>query len=333
MPIHDTLHRRTLLQGGAALLAGLASPAAVYAQTQAQTTPAVVKLIVGFPPGGSGDLFARIMAEKLHTELGMPVVVENRAGGGGLTAVAAFQRAPADGYTLRMHTGSTAISAPISRKVPPYNPVDDFAWVALLSNAPFLFAVHAGLPVTDLKSLVAYAKAQGGKLSYGHAGLGTTVHMAAELFKDRAGIAVTDIPYAGSGPALTDTIGGNVAFIVETYGTLIQHHKAGRVRIIGALAESRLPELPEVGTAREIGLDVVAGTCNLIAAPLGTPPERQAVIAAAVARVTARPEMQQQLAALGIHPVLNSNPQLAKAFVAQEVARWTPLVKKLGIAL
>ncbi len=329
MPTHDSLHRRRLLQSSAALIASLAAPSAL----RAQTAPSTVKLIVGFPPGGSGDLFARIMAEKLQAELAMPVVVENRAGAGGLTAVAAFQRAPADGYTLMMHTGSTAISAPISRKVAPYNPVDDFAWVALLSNAPFLIAVNAALPITDLKGLVAYAKAQGGKLSYGHAGLGTTVHLAAELFKDRAHITVTDIPYAGSGPALTDTIGGNVAFIVETYGTLIPHHKSGRLRIVGALAEARLPEMPEIGTAREIGLDVVAGTCNLIAAPLGTPPERLALVAAAVARVTARPEMQQQLSALGIQLVQGGNPQEAKAFVAREVARWTPLVKKLGIAL
>ena len=323
------MHHHHPITRRAVLLASLAA----LPSARAQTAPNVVKLIVGFPPGGSGDLFARILADKLQQELQTTVVVDNRAGGGGLTAVAAFQRAPADGYTLMMHTGSTAISAPISRKVAPYNPLEDFAWVALLSNAPFLIAVNPALPITDLKSLVAYAKAQGGKMSYGHAGLGTTVHLAAELFKDRAGIAVSDIPYAGSGPALNDTIGGNVAFIVETYGTLIQQHKAGRVRIVGALAEARLPELPDVGTAREIGLDVVAGTCNLLAAPLGTPPERQAQIAAAVARATARPEMQQQLSALGIHPVLNSNPQEARAYVAKEVARWTPLVKKLGIAL
>ena len=323
------LGRRQVLLAAAAAATALAGVRPAAAQSSGQT----VKLIVGFPPGGSGDLFARIMSEHLQQELQAPMVVENRPGAGGLTAVAAFQRAPADGFTLMMHTGSTAISAPISRKVAPYNPVEDFAWIALLSNAPFLIAVTPALPVTDLKSLVAYAKAQGGKLSYGHAGLGTTVHLAAELLKERAGIAVTDIPYAGSGPALTDTIGGTVAFIVETYGTLIPHHKAGRLRIVGALSETRLPEMPEVGTALEIGLDVVAGTCNLIAAPLGTPPERQALISAAVARATARPEMRQQLTALGIHPVLNSNPKEAKAYVASEVARWTPLVKKLGIAL
>ena len=319
----DTLFAATALFG-----AGLAGSRTAAAQSRQ-----VVKLIVGFPPGGSGDQFARIMSERLQQELQAPIVVENRPGAGGLTAVAAFQRAPADGYTLMMHTGSTAISAPISRKVAPYNPVDDFAWIALLSEAPFLVAVNPGLPATDLKSLVAHAKAQAGKLSYGHAGLGTTVHLAAELFKERAGIMVADIPYPGSGPALTDTIAGNVGFIVETYGTLIQQHKAGRIRIVGAFAESRLPELPDVGTAREIGLDVVAGTSNLIAAPLGTPPERQAVIAKAVAKIMALPEMRQQLTALGIHPVRNSNPQQARDYVAREVARWTPLVKKLGIAL
>lgn len=328
MNTHHTTSRRRFVRGAAALLS-----AAAWPHAPAQNTPNVTKLIVGFPPGGSGDLFARILAEWLQQELKEPVVVDNRAGGGGLTAVAAFQRAPADGYTLMMHTGSTAISAPISRKVPPYNPVEDFGWVSLLSEAPFLIAVHPALPITDLRSLVAHAKAQEGKLSYGHAGLGTTVHLAAELFKDRAGIAVTDIPYAGSGPALTDTIGGTVAFIVETYGTLIPHHKAGRLRIVGALSEQRLPLLPDTGTAREIGLDVIGGTCNLLAAPLATPRERQATIAAAVARATARPEMQQQLIALGIHPVLDSDPQQAKAYVAREVARWTPLVKKLGIAL
>ncbi len=316
--------RREILLAAAGTLA-LALPA--LAQT------ATVKLIVGFPPGGAGDQFARIMAERLQQEMGTPMAVDNRPGAGGLTAVAAFQRAPADGFTLMMHTGSTAVSAPISRKVPPYNPVEDFAWIAHLSEAPFLVAVNPALPVTDLKTLVAYAKSQDGKLSYGHAGLGTTVHLAAELLKEQAGIKVTDIPYAGSGPALTDTIGGTVAFIVETYGTLIQHHKAGKLRIVCALAEARLPELPEIGTAREVGFDVVAGTSNLIAAPLGTPPERMAVVAAAVAKVMARADMQQQLAALGIHPVLNSTPQQAKAYVAKEVARWTPLVKKLGIAL
>ena len=323
-----TLHRRALLH---TLVGGAAAAALRPAFAQLSATP--LKLVVGFPPGGAGDQFARILAERLQQELQSPVLIDNKPGGGGLTAVAAFQRAKPDGSTLMLHTGSTAVTAPISRKVPPYNPVDDFAWIALLSETPFLVAVHAALPVTDLKSLVAHARAQDGKLSYGHAGLGTTVHLAAELLKERGAFPAADIPYAGSGPALTDTIAGNVGFIVETYGTLIQHHRSGKLRIVGALATARLPELPEVGTAREIGLDVVAGTSNLIAAPLGTPADKLTTLSQAVAKVMARPDMQQQLGALGIHGVSQSSPAEAKAYVATEVVRWTPLVKKLGIAL
>ena len=320
-------HRRTLLHTFAGGLAAAALPTA-----WAQPGGATLRLIVGFPPGGAGDQFARILGERLQQELQSPEVIDNKPGGGGLTAVAAFQRAKPDGSTLMLHTGSTAVTAPISRKLPPYNPVDEFAWIALLSETPFLVAVNAALPVTDLKSLINHARAQDGKLSYGHAGLGTTVHLAAELLKERGAFLAADIPYAGSGPALTDTIAGNVGFIVETYGTLIQHHRSGKLRIVGALATARLPELPEVGTASEIGLDVVAGTSNLIAAPLGTPTDKLAALSQAIGKVMARPEMQQQLGALGIHGVAQSSPAEAKAYVAAEVARWTPLVKKLGIA-
>lgn len=326
--VHPHSRQRRALLKGAAALASVGLPGRARAQGGGP-----VKVIVGFPPGGSGDIFARIFTQHLHQELGQPVIVDNRPGAGGLTAVGAFQRAPNDGTTLMMHTGSTAITVPISRKVPPYDPVTDFTWVAWLSNAPFVIAVHSALPIDDLRSLIAYCRERPGKLSYGHAGLGTTVHLAAELLKDRAGIQVTDVPYTGSGPALNDTIAGNVAFIVETYGTLIQQHKGGRIRIVGAFAENRLPELPDVGTAREIGLDVVAGTVNLLAAPNGMPADKLRTLALATARAMARPAMQQQLVALGIEPITTAGPEQAKAYVAQEVARWSPLVKKLGIAL
>lgn len=153
-----------------------------------------IRLSVGFPPGGSGDLFARFLADALRDELGRPVVVENRPGGGGMTVAQQFLRAPKDGNHLMLATGSTAISAPISRAKPPYNPVDDFQWIALMSNAPFVIALHPSVPVRDLQGFVAYCKENPGKLSYGHAGLGTTVHLAGELLKERAGINVLMCP-------------------------------------------------------------------------------------------------------------------------------------------
>lgn len=323
----SNLTRRTVTTAIAALVGGITS-----GLTLAQdSTP--IKIAIGFPPGGSGDLFARILADALREELNRPVLIENKPGAGGLTVATGFLRAPKDGTQLMMATGSTAVSAPISRAKPPYNPVDDFQWIALLSHAPFVIAVNPNLPVTDLKSLVAYCKARPGKLSYGHAGLGTTVHLAAELFKERAGIFVVDIPYAGSAGAITDTIAGNVDFIVETSGTLLPHHRSGRMRIITTMAEAREKIAPEIPTAREDGYDLVAGTYNLLAAPQGTPRETVDPIARAVTRVMNRPAIQERLVQLGIQPITNSNPADARAYVAAEIARWTPIVKRLKIAL
>ncbi len=324
------LLRRVVLQGG---VAALSSVLWGSGSAFAQSSDSPIKIAVGFPPGGSGDLFARILADALREELARPVLVENKPGAGGLTVAIGFLRAPKDGSQLMLATGSTAVSAPISRAKPPYNPVDDFQWIAHLSLAPFVIAVNPALPVTDVKSLVAYAKAQPGKMSYGHAGLGTTVHLAAELFKDMAGINVVDIAYAGSAGAITDTIGGTVQFVVETTGALLQHHKAGKLRIIGSMAEAREKIAPEIATFREAGYDLLAGTSNLLAAPLGTPREVVEPIARAVFRIMDRPAIQERLAQLGIQPITASSPARAQAYVASEVARWSVVVKKLGIAL
>ena len=321
-------NRRTVIQGAVANAA-----TALFGPAAAQSSDAPIKLAVGFPPGGSGDLFARILADGLREELNRPVVVENKPGGGGMTVATGFLRAAKDGTQLMLATGSTAVAAPISRAKPPYNPVADFQWIALLSYAPFVIAVNPSLPVYNIKELVAYCKARPGKLSYGHAGLGTTVHLAAEMLKDRAGIFVVDIPYAGSAPAITDTIANNVQFIVETSGTLLPHHKAGKLRIITTMAEAREKVTPEIPTAREAGYDLIAGTYNLLAAPAGTPPELVEPIARAVTRVMDNPVIQERLIQLGITPITRSDPAKARAYVASEIARWMPIVKKLNIAL
>lgn len=323
------LSRRHLIGGAAATAITLSLGGPAFAQ--GSDTP--LKIAVGFPPGGSGDLFARILADALREEISRPIIVENKPGGGGMTVAVGFLRAPKDGTQLMLATGSTAIAAPVSRAKTPYNPVEDFQWIALLSNAPFVIAVNSALPVNTLPELVAYCKARPGKLSYGHAGLGTTVHLAAELLKDRAGIVVQDIAYPGSAPAITDTIAGNVQFIVETTGTLGPHQKSGRLRIISCMAEQREAIAPQVPTAREAGYDLIAGTCNLLAAPQGTPPQLIEPIAQAVARIMAKPAIQEKLMQLGITPITQSGPQEARAFVTSEVARWGAVTKKLGIAL
>lgn len=328
---YQAVDRRQFIKGAVAMVMGASLP---IGPATAQVGGSTIHLVVGFPPGGSGDLFARILGDGLREELGRTLVIDNKPGAGGLTVAIGFLRAPKDGSVLMLATGSTAVSAPISRAKPPYNPVDDFAWIALLSHAPFVIAVNPEIPATDLQSLIAYIRARPKQLSYGHAGLGTTVHLAAELFKERAGLDIVDIPYPGSAGAITATIAGTVAFVIETSGTLLPQHKAGKLRILAAFAEHREKISPEIPTAREAaGIDVVAGTFNLLAAPLGTPPEVIDTIAKAVGRVMAQSATQQKLVALGIQPITNSNPQEARAFVASEVARWTGVVKKLGIAL
>ena len=329
-PVPAAIGRRRLLQSGVIAMSSVVWGAGI---AFAQSSDSPIKIAVGFPPGGSGDLFARILADALREELGRPVLVENKPGAGGMTVAIGFLRAPKDGSQLMLATGSTAVSAPISRAKSPYNPVEDFQWIAHLSLAPFVIAVHPALPITDVKSLVAYAKAQPGKMSYGHAGLGTTVHLAGELFKDMAGIQVVDIAYAGSAGAITDTIGGTVQFVVETTGALLQHHKAGKLRIIGTMAEAREKIAPEIATFREAGYDILAGTSNLLAAPLGTPKEVLDPITRAVTRVMERPAIQERLTQLGIQPITKSSPAQAQAYVTAEVARWSVVVKKLGIAL
>ena len=322
--------RRHFMQGAAAVLSGTVLG---VGPAQARSAGELIKMSVGFPPGGAGDMFARILGAALGEELAAPVIIENKPGGGGMTVAMGFTRAAKDGTQLMMATGSTAVSAPISRARPPYNPVTDFQWIALLTNAPFVIAVNPALPINDLKSLVAYAKARPKKLFYGHAGLGTTVHLAAELFKEMAGIDVTDIAYAGSGGAIVATIAGDVQFVIETAGTLLPYHKSGKLRIITTMADVREKIIPEIGTAKESGYELLAGTSNFLAAPLGTPHDAVDPIAQAVGRVMLRPAVRARLAELGIQPVANSTPALAQAYVASEVARWTPIVKKLGIAL
>lgn len=318
--------RRSALSAGAALsAAALIRPA--FAQGRGP-----VRLVVGFPPGGSGDLFARFLVDPLREELGRPVIVENRPGAGGVTAVEYFLRQPADGSVLMMHTGSSAVAGPISRRNPPYT-ADDFAWIALLSIAPFAIALNPRIPAQDLQAFIAYAKAQDGRLSYSSAGIGTTVHLAAEALNDAAGIRVQHVPYQGSGPAITDTINGTVAYNIETYGTLLPHHRGGALRIVATLAETRTAIAPEIPTAKEQGCNVSAGTYNLLAAPNGAPREVLETVSGAIGRVMARPAMQAQLAALGISGISASNPDQAKAFVASEIALWTPVVRRLGIAL
>lgn len=306
-----------------------ASAAAFSIPGLAASQGTVLKLIVGFPPGGSGDTFARLIAEQLRPELGS-IVIENREGAGGLTAAEAFLRAPADGYTAMMHTASSAVFAPLIRKKPPYDPLNDFQWVALMSVAPLVIVANPSLPTSNLREFVNHLRAKPGE-PYGSAGVGASTHLAAELFFHTAGAKTLHVPYKGSAPSLTDTIAGNVTCMLETLQTTLKLHRAGRLRILAVLGESRLAAAPDIPTAREQGFDVIASTYNLLALPVAAPPERARVLARALGNAMSNPVFQSRLTADGLQPLADVSPDAARAFVAAEVARWTPVARRLGI--
>lgn len=209
-----------------------------------------VKVIIPFPPGGTLDTVGRTLAEKLQQQLGQPFVVENRPGGNGIIGADVVSKAPADGYTL-LFNASTFISAPMTMKSVPYDVTRDFAPVALVAKAPLSVAINKNLPVTDIKSLVAYAKANPNKMTFAVGSVGSAGHMATELLKKSAGIDYTVVPYKGTAPAFQDLIGGQIAGFIDPILGSLQYHKSGMLKVIAVTSSSRAGSLPDVPTVAE----------------------------------------------------------------------------------
>lgn len=234
--------RRALLALGLALAATAAS---------ADTWPArPVRMVIPFPPGGTLDTVARQLAEKLQTQLGQPFVVENRPGGNGIIGADVVSKSQPDGYTL-LFNASTFVSAPMTMKSVPYDVSRDFAPVALVAKAPLSVAINKNLPVTDIKSLVAYAKANPNKMTFAVGSVGSAGHLATELLKKSAGIEYTVVPYKGTAPAFQDLIGGQIAGFIDPILGSLQYHKGGMLRVIAVTSATRAPSLPDVPTVAE----------------------------------------------------------------------------------
>lgn len=234
--------RRALLALGLALAATAAS---------ADTWPArPVRMVIPFPPGGTLDTVARQLAEKLQTQLGQPFVVENRPGGNGIIGADVVSKSQPDGYTL-LFNASTFVSAPMTMKSVPYDVSRDFAPVALVAKAPLSVAINKNLPVTDIKSLVAYAKANPNKMTFAVGSVGSAGHLATELLKKSAGIEYTVVPYKGTAPAFQDLIGGQIAGFIDPILGSLQYHKGGMLRVIAVTSGTRAPSLPDVPTVAE----------------------------------------------------------------------------------
>lgn len=289
-----------------------------------------IRLIVPFPAGGAADIMARGLANRLGTELGQQIVIDNRGGAGGTSAAEAAARSTPDGYTLFFGTmGTHAINAGLYAKLR-YDPVKDFAPVSLTHTTPRVLVVHDSVPAKNIRELIALAKTKPEALSYGSAGSGSSSHMAGALFESLAGVNMLHVPYKGSAPLLVDVLAGRVSMTFDSYAVYEEHIKAGKVRALGVTSRTRMASLPQVPTIAESGLGGydVANWLGLLA-PAGTPREVIATLNAAVARAMATPALRQQLIGLGIEPT-SGTPEEFGNLIRSEIPKWAAIVKKSG---
>jgi tripartite-type tricarboxylate transporter receptor subunit TctC len=327
------MNRRDLLAFLASLSTSAWAPLAARAQGKYPDRP--VKVIVPFAPGGVSDVAGRLWADRMKPLLGT-VVVENRASGGGAPGTAEAARAPADGHTFLFANTSTQVLVPTLMKNPPYDPLKDLVGIYILCVAPISIVIHESVPARNLKELIAYAKANPGKLSYGSAGAGTITNLAGELFKLLIGAPdIVHIPYKGSAPGVVDLASGHIPMMTPNIGgPLLELHRAGRVRILAVTSRKRLRIAPEIPTAIEAGLpDMVAETFNGLFAPAGVPKAILDQVADATRAVAADPDVQRRLIASGFEPILDSGPDEAQKLVRDELARWTPIMKATDFKL
>jgi tripartite-type tricarboxylate transporter receptor subunit TctC len=325
------MNRRDVLAAGVASLS-----AALLAPPSARAYPdRAIRLVVPFSPGGATDVVGRLWAEKMKPVLGT-VVTENRGGGGGVTGAAEVARAQPDGHTFLFGNTSTQVLIPSIMSNPPYDPLKDFVGIYILCNAPTSIVVHESVPARTLAELIAYAKANPGKLSYGSAGAGTLTNLAGELFKQLIGTPdIVHIPYKGSAPGVADLASGHIPMMTPNVGgPLIDFHRAGKVRILAVNSTTRIKAAPDIPTAIEAGLPgMIAGNLNGLFAPAGISQAVVDQIAQATRKSMTDADLQRVLIASGFEPILDSGPEATRQFISDELARWTPIMKATGFKM
>ena len=312
------------------LLAALLAPLAIDAQAQAQAWPTKpVRVIASVPAGGTPDVIARMVTPGLSSILGQQFVVDNRGGAGGLIAAELVARAAPDGYTLFFSSSGALTILPHLQKVP-YNAQRDFMPVSLVCIGPFLLITHPSVPVKTVKDLIALAQAQPGKFNYASAGNGVPNHLAMELFKNMAGVNIIHVPYKGAPQAVTDLIGGNMHMMLNSIPPVMQHIKAGRLRLLGISSARRSPQLPDVPTISEAGVPGYEFiTWFGMIAPAGTPKDIIARLHSALVKVIQAPDAKAQFEKLGYDAVGNSPDEFA-SYIRGEYEKYGKVIKLVG---
>jgi tripartite-type tricarboxylate transporter receptor subunit TctC len=300
----------------------------------AQQYPAkAIRMVVGFAPGGGTDLVARIIGQKMTEAWGQPVLVDNRAGATGTIGADLVAKAPADGYTLLMgHVNSHGIAPSIFKKLP-YDAERDFAMVAYVGYVPNVLVIHPSIPARSVKELIALAKAQPGTLNYASSGVGSTQHLAGEMFKIITGVNIVHVPYKGSGPAVVDLLAGHVSMNFDTMPPVLPHIKSGRMRALALTTPKRSPQLPNVPTMMEVGLKGFDMTNWYgVMAPAKTPRDVVVKLNGEINRIVGLKDAKAKLEEAGtqLDPM---SPEQFATFLNSEIAKYAKLVKAAKVSL
>ena len=325
------MNRREILKAGAGALSMTAAlPHLASAQSKYPDRP--VKLLIPFSPGGVTDIVGRHWAERMKGPLGT-IYVENQGGAAGTIGATDVARSPADGHTILLGNTSVLVLNPMTTTKLSYDPAKDFVPISILCVASVALVVNEKLPVKSLKEFVEYTKANPGKLSYGSAGTGTMTHLAAELFKQQAGLPdLTHVPYKGAGPSIADLVSGHIpAATPNITSQVLEFQKTGKVRILAVFSNQRLKGAPDVPTAIELGFPNMVGQLFVgVFAPSATPKPVVEQLAAANQKVMQDAAFQKILIDSGLEPI-SDTPERAKAYLVEETARWAPVVKAIGL--
>ena len=300
-------------------------------QAFAQAWPSKpIKWVVPFAPGGTTDILARTIGDKLSVALGQPVIIDNKPGAGGGLGAEFTAKSPPDGYTIMGGTISThAINASLYSKLP-YDPVKDFVPITLIARVPNMLVINPEVPAKNVPELIALLKANPGKYNFASSGNGTSQHLSGELFKTMAGVDMQHIPYKGSSPALQDVMGGQVSMTFDNITTALPLAKSGKLRALAVTTAKRSAVAPEVPTLAESGLlGFEVGSWQGVFAPAGTPPEIVRRLNTEIVKIINLPEVKEKLTTLGAEPVGDS-PEQFSAFVKAEISKWADVVTKSG---